>query len=266
MNMTVVNSRSDDTSAAVRELDAALRAIGSSYLHLRDATSVAAILVHGKERTSESYVGPWTVPLAVVPDEAKALQRALAAFGVNAEVTIAEFEKFATGEIMTFRIDFATAADVRRFARQLIEHLPEPAATAHRLRTALAQAGINQWVGWSNGRVALETVTAVDAATLCDILGTRVGESIEQELDTADWPLLEQVAAEIGAVLSTVLGEQIGVDSVPVCRTCASSRDNWVDVGSIPLAAAQRLARALETAASPSASPLGSVAVNEPEP
>ncbi|QMU67272.1 NUDIX domain-containing protein [Streptacidiphilus sp. P02-A3a] len=265
MDPTVADSQPDDTSAAARELDAALRTTGSnSYLHMRDTMSAVAILVYGDERTRESYVGPWTVPLTVAPDEAKALERALASFGVNAEVTIAGVENLSQGTVRAFRIGFAAAADVRRFARRLVENLPEPAATARRLHRALAKAGINQWVGWSNGAVVLDTVAAVDAAALCGILGERVGESIEQDLDTADGPWVEQLAAEIDAVLSAILGERIGVDPVPVCRTCAISRDNWVDFGSISLAVAQRLVLALEAATPPSTDP--SVPTGPPAP
>ena len=64
---------------------------------------------------------------------------------------------------------------------------------------------------------------------------------------------MEQLATEVSAVLSTVFGEKIEVGSLPVCHTC--DRDNWMDVGSISLEAAQRLASALEAATTPNSDP-----------
>ncbi len=249
MDSTTPVGRTEDAARAAQQLDTALKAVGSRYLHMPDVSSAATVLIFGEGRTPDSYLGPWTVPLAVVPDEARALERTLGEYRISVTVTIAVFEMWEPGDTLAFRLEFPTADDTARFATLLIAHLPEPAATAHRLRTALKAAGINQWVGFSNGQVDLETVEAVDAAALCDILGTRVGETIRQDLDTADWHLMEQLATEISAALSTVLGEEIEVDSLPVCRTC--DRDNWMEVGSISLEAAQRLASAIEAATTP---------------
>jgi hypothetical protein len=183
-------------------------------------------------------------------------------------VTIVAFEMWEPGDTLAFRLEFPTPGDMARFADHLIEHLPEPAATAHRLRTALAKAGIKQWVGFGEGRVDLDTFEAVDAATLCDLLGKPVGLSIHQDLDTADWQPMEQVATEISAVFSTVFGVEFEVESLPACHTC--TRDNWIGVGSVTLEAAQRLASAIEAVTTPSAGLPGPAAlpapVNEPKP
>jgi len=256
MDSTDAPRRRDDDARAGRQLDAALRAVGSRFLHVVETSSAAAVLIHGK-RTSEAHLGPWTVPLAVVPDEARALEGALAEFGINVTVTVEEFERWEEDDTTAFRLDFPTAEDVASFAAQLIAHLPEPAATAHRLRAALGKAGIEQWVGFENSRIWLESLDAVHAAVLCDLLGHRVGETIQQDLATADWHLMEQIAVEISAALSTVLGEEIKVSSNPVCRTCACSRDNEMDVVSLSAQAAQRLARALEAANTPTDGPPG---------
>jgi len=189
MDSTVPVGRTEDAARAAQQLDTALRAVGGRYLHMPDVSSAATVLIFREGRTPDSYLGPWTVSLAMVPDAARALERALGEFRVSATVTIAAFEMWEPGDTLAFRLEFPTADDSARFASLLIAHMPEPAATAHRLRTALEEAGINQWVGFSNDRVDLETVQAVDAAALCDILGTRVGETIHQDLDTADWHL-----------------------------------------------------------------------------
>jgi hypothetical protein len=247
------SNRQDRRARADKQLNQAIQALGNEHVNLTYARSPDEITaVTLGERARALRLGPWTVPLDQVPDEAAAFETALARLGVTATVSIIGSDDWDDRD-PAFRIAFHTLDDTKRFAREVITHLPEPAATTHRLQHAHTRAGIDQKIRFSFGHVELGTFEAVNAVALCSTLGHPVGTTLEQDVDTAEWPLVEDLAVEVSAALTAVLRQPLSVDSVPVCRTC--TRDNQMDLGSITVATAWLLIDALNGATAPTADP-----------
>lgn len=199
-----------------------------------------ALLPNDGERESASADPNHALP---VRSRVADLQQALRALSIEAEI-----RSDSVGPEPAVKIELATSQDARRLAAWVTEHLPPPLAAAHRLRTALANVGINATgVRAAGALVSIGDISAQEATQLSVLL-----QDIPQSTDSdAGWHALEQLASRTAAILSATAGRYVTAVADQACTTCARSRPHRIRVGSLPLPETHRLAEALEKAGTP---------------
>ena len=235
----------DDTSeanfAALQRLDVALTAAGV-YRNLintgeEDGAVTAILILNGLGQVMNDSAAASPLP---VPDAARAFESLLRVKGIEAAVSMTDMLE----PDAAIRIVLRRAHDAAALADLILGNLLEPYAAAHRLRTAMAAAGIKAPNIRAHGdAISIGHVAAEEALTLGEVL---LGDSWPEELDLDSWADLEKLAEGLSQVLAAVTGAGVLVESDPCCSRCRGVHE--VTIGRINDQQAHRLADAVAAA------------------
>ncbi|WP_164837419.1 hypothetical protein [Streptomyces sp. B29(2018)] len=226
---------------ALREALAASGALPVGYISERGSPAITVTVP--QDGAALLIPGPGRAPAL---DSASVLHRVLAGYGVNAQVTMVEL---ITGPALRIALD--RAQDAHRLAELVLAHLPEPHASAQRLRTVLAEADITaEEVRVVHGLISVGDISAQDARTLCDVLGAG---SVEEgaELDAYSWRDVEVMASRLACMLHSDLHGGLSVTADPACTSCIDSRPHRITLGLATPAQAREIADVLQRANTP---------------